>query len=101
MRDAKMMSKYHGDEHLNYISFDEEEKKMKSLSEYTLYDLSACEHYTILRKNEEDGYDLLIKNEDDEEIGGLGLHAYAADELAKFCRKYLKDYEKAQGENNE
>jgi hypothetical protein len=69
---------------------------MKTLQDITLYDLMAEDLDIWLTKSKSFGYDLQIDDENCQEIvNEEGLHPYATESLADFCRKYLAFYDKA------
>ncbi len=67
---------------------------MKSLTEITLYDLMAEDLDVWVSKNKEFGFDLQLDDENQEPlIDEKGIHPYAAEGLADFCRRYLTIYD--------
>lgn len=67
---------------------------MKSLETITLYDLMAENLDIWLTKNKKFGYDLEVDDEDYEPlIREDGVHPYAIDSFADFCRSFLKNYD--------
>ncbi len=62
----------------------------------TLYDLMAEDLDIWLYKHKEFGYNLEIDDENgDELVREKGIHPYAVDSFADFCRSYLAFYDKA------
>ena len=74
---------------------NKEGNEMKSLNEITLYEL-MCENLDIwLTKRKKFGFDLEIDNEKNEPVIRVnGLHPYAAESFAEFCRSYLASYDR-------
>ncbi len=69
---------------------------MKSINEITLYDLMAEDLDVWFSSNKQFGFDLEIDDENgDELIREKGVHPFAADSLADFCRSYLFCYDRA------
>lgn len=74
--------------------YQEELLMIKSLSEINVYDLGGIDHYVILKRNDKFGFDLEIENEEDQTTyQNTGIHPYAIDSLATFCRRFLHGYE--------
>ena len=71
---------------------------MKTLETITLYDLMAEDLDVWLGKNKEFGFLLHIDNDDGEVVNEKGIHPYAADSFAVFCRRYLHSYDRVSGE---
>ncbi len=71
---------------------------MKSINEVTLYELGGEDHDVWLSVNKQFGFNLEIENEAGETFVEEGLHPYAAESLAHFCRSYLRFYDKAVAE---
>jgi len=72
---------------------------MKTMSEMTLYDLMAEDLDVWITKNKQFGFDLVIDDENGEPlIREDGIHPYAVDSFADFCRRYLAFYDKANKE---
>ncbi len=68
---------------------------MKTMNQVTLYDLMA-EDLDVWMKKSKDGFNLQIDDENgDILIDDEGIHPYAADSFADFCRRYLNAYENA------
>ena len=69
---------------------------MKTLEEITLYDLMAQDLSVWASNNKTFGIDLLIDDENGQTlIEEKGIHPFAAESLADFCRRYLRFYDKA------
>lgn len=69
---------------------------MKTISEITLYDLMAENIDVIMIPNNKFGFDFLLEDEHGNNlVHEDGLHPYAADSFAAFCKNYLYEYEKA------
>jgi len=57
-------------------------------------DISCEDNSTRLSKNSKFGYDLYIENENCEcVLDDKGIHPYAIESLALFCRQFLSAYE--------
>ena len=68
---------------------------MKTLNNITLYDLMAEDLDVWLGVNKEFGFVLQIDDENgDGVVDEKGIHPYAAESFADFCRSYLHSYEK-------
>ena len=68
---------------------------MKTLNEISLYDLMAEDIDIWIAKNKEFGYTMQIDDERGRTIvDEKGIHPYAADSFAVFCRSYLNAYDK-------
>ena len=65
----------------------------RSLSDLTIAELMGDDHGVWLGKNKDFGYVLEIMS-DDQTITETGIHPFAAESLASFCRRYLGFYEK-------
>lgn len=73
---------------------------LKSLERLSIYDVLGEEHNIFLKKNTRHGFDLLVQNVDSsDEFGETGLHPYAIQSLAAFCRSFLRGYNKFQLED--
>ena len=69
---------------------------MKHLTEMTLYDLMAEDLDVWVTAHKTFGYNLEIDDENGEPlVREEGIHAFAADSFADFCRRYVASYEKA------
>ncbi len=67
---------------------------MKTINELTLYDLGGQDFDVWLTENKKFGFDLQLTDEDGAEYEEKGLHRYAAESLADFCRRYLACYDR-------
>jgi hypothetical protein len=68
---------------------------MKTLNEISLYDMMAEDIDIWIGKNKEFGYTLQIDDERGRAIvDEKGIHPYAIDSLADFCRSFLSSYDK-------
>ena len=66
----------------------------KTIYSMTLADLSGEDNSARLSKNKQFGYDLYIENENCEcVLDDRGIHPYAIESLALFCRQFLASYE--------
>lgn len=69
---------------------------MKTMDGVTLYDLMAEDLDVWVQPNSHFGFDIQIDDENSEPlIDEKGVHPYAADSFADFCRRYLASYDKA------
>ncbi len=69
---------------------------MKSINELTLYDLMSEEYQIWISKNNKFGFDLTINGENGNVIADeKGIHRFAIEGFAEFCRDYLYCYERA------
>ena len=66
----------------------------KTINDITLYELAGIDHEVSIKKNKEFGFDVTIINEEDGLFIEPGLHPYAAESLAMFCKQYLDAYTK-------
>lgn len=75
---------------------------MKNITEITLYDLMSEDFNVWLTKNKKFGWNFEI---DDEQYNPLmrveGVHDFAVDSFADFCRVYLSCYEIARDKTGE
>ena len=95
-RGKKMNAAYKYDIMKSYddMEYQEELLMIKSLSEINVYDLGGIDHYVILKRNSQFGFDLEIENEEDHTTyQDHGIHPYAIESLATFCRRFLHGYE--------
>jgi len=68
---------------------------MKSVGEITLYDLMAEDLDVWLGGDNKFGYVLNIDDENGQElVNERGIHPFAIESLADFCRRYLACYNK-------
>jgi hypothetical protein len=69
---------------------------MKNMSEVTLSDLMSEDFDVWVSRNTKFGFNVDIDCKDGEPLAKeKGIHPYAADSLADFCRRYLKFYDVA------
>ena len=69
---------------------------MKSLNDVTLYDLMAEDLDVWVTKHKSFGFNLEIDDENGEPlIRDEGIHPYAIDSFADFCRRYVACYDRA------
>lgn len=65
----------------------------KSLVALNVFDLGSVDHNVWLKKNKKFGFDLQIENEEDNvSFKEEGVHPYAIESLASFCRRFLHGY---------
>ncbi len=69
---------------------------MKTIEEVTLYDLMAEDLDVWVTANSKFGFDLQIEGDDGVMVEAEGIHPFAADSFADFCRRYLASYDKAE-----
>ncbi len=73
---------------------------MNELDAMTVYDLGGSDSDVWLSENKRHGFDLEIENEN-----GIytheGMHPFAAESLASFCRRYLHCYDRLIGVAND
>ena len=68
----------------------------------TLYDLMAEDLDVWVIANKKFGFDLQIDNEDGETIvDEKGIHPYAMDSFADFCRRFAHFYDSAKAKTEE
>lgn len=69
---------------------------MRTINEVTLYDLMSEDlDVWVCPDNKGFGFRMEIDNEDGEEIvSESGIHPFAMDSFADFCRRYLASYDK-------
>jgi hypothetical protein len=65
----------------------------KTIEDLSVYELGGVDCDVWLSQNKEFGFDLEIENEEGTYVE-KGLHPYAAQSLADFCRRYLRTYER-------
>lgn len=66
----------------------------------SLYDLMAEDLDVWVSKNSKFGFDIQIDDENGESIiDEKGVHPFAADSFADFCRRYLASYDKASNQS--
>jgi hypothetical protein len=69
---------------------------MKTLQDITLYDIMAESCDVWINPNKQFGFDLQIDDENGQSlVDEKGVHLYAANALAEFCRDYLAIYDQA------
>jgi hypothetical protein len=66
----------------------------KTINELTLYELAGEDFDVWLSENKKFGFDLELEREDGQVFVEKGIHPYAAESLADFCRRYLHAYER-------
>lgn len=65
---------------------------MKTTNDLTLDDLMGTDFNVWLSCNKQFGYNIYLESEDGE-INEQGIHPYAIESLATFCRNFLHDYD--------
>ncbi len=69
---------------------------MKTINGITLYDIGAEDMSVWVGDNFKHGFDIFIEDENGTPIANEeGVHPFAAESMAKFCRDYLTAYERA------
>lgn len=70
--------------------------RINAIGELSLYDLMSQDFDVWLTENKTFGFDLEIIGEDgDITIHEKGLHPYAVEGFADFCRRFVYQYDKA------
>jgi len=65
------------------------------MNNVSLSDLMGEDFSVYMRKNAKFGYDLEIENEEGEMVVETnGVHEYAIDSFADFCRQFLSNYDR-------
>ena len=73
---------------------------MKTITEITLYDLMAEDLDITVTKDKRFGFVIQLENDYGKNVvEELGIHPFAADSFASFCRQYLASYERATKES--
>ncbi len=72
----------------------EEVMPSKSISDLTLYDMMGEDLTVWVGKNSKFGFDLEIENDDGQMIVEKGVHEFAMEGFADFCRRFLYFYDK-------
>jgi len=84
----------HWDE--QFSSEEEEVLNEKHIESLTLSNLMGEDHSVWLVKNKKSGYDLHLENMDTgDKFKDEGIHNYAIDSMAAFCRAFLACYNQA------
>lgn len=66
---------------------------MNQIGDITLEELMSEDYQVLLRQSNNFGFDLYIEGEDiDEAIETKGVHPYAIESLANFCKSFLSSY---------
>lgn len=68
---------------------------MKSVSQVTIYDITAEDCGVIITKNLGYGFMLRIDDENCNQIVDECISPEAASQMAEFCRRYLRSYDNA------
>jgi hypothetical protein len=64
-----------------------------NIGDITLEELMSEDYQVLLKKSPTFGFDLYIEGDDiDEAIESKGVHPYAIESLANFCRSFLASY---------
>lgn len=68
---------------------------MKTINNITLYELMSEDLDVWVSRSDKLGFKIEIDNEDGHEIVSEGgIHPYAMDSFADFCRRFLVSYDK-------
>jgi hypothetical protein len=77
------------------LSTNKRKEKMKTLNEISLYDVMAEDVDVWIGKNKDFGYTLQIEDEKGAPlVDEKGIHPYAVDAFADFCRSFLHSYDR-------
>ena len=71
----------------------------RTIHDLTVAELMGDDHSVWLGKNKEFGYILEIEDDEGKTISEKGIHPYAAESLAGFCRRYLTMYDTLEKNN--
>lgn len=72
--------------------------KPMNIGDLTLEQLMAEDYGVWVKKNDKFGYDVHLDADQPEcDVKAEGIHPFAMESMACFCRAYLASYEKAQG----
>jgi hypothetical protein len=85
------------DEVLFESYLDEEQPIIpKSLSEITVLDLLGEDYNLWITKNKKGGFDVQMELDwdDNESVLERNIHPYAMDNFAKFCKNFVRQYER-------
>ena len=87
------------DDDEDYNVFDDENEEgviLRSIEDLTLSEMMGQEMDVWVTRNKKFGFDIQINNENGEMVANdKGIHPYATDAFADFCRRYLAFYDKA------
>ncbi len=76
------------------VMIEQDACEKKSAETMSLYEIMAVDQYVFLTRNEKFGFDLKIENSEEHIVySDEGVHPYAIDSLAVFCRRFLHRYE--------
>ena len=77
-------------------AFEDDTTPLKSLGDVTIDDLMSNDTYVWVGKNKQYGYLLELENDVSTEpfLREIGLHPFAMESLAMFCRRFLGFYDK-------
>jgi hypothetical protein len=67
---------------------------MNEINTLTIEDIGGSDCEVWLKKNDRFGFDLEIESEDLGAYIHKGLHPFAAESMADFCRRFLQCYDK-------
>jgi len=79
----------------DFIQQDNEEMELeiKTICELTLNELMGVDHDVWIKRSKKFGFDMEIDNDEDKILyKEAGIHPYAIDSLATFCRRFLNRY---------
>ena len=74
---------------------------MQTIADITLQDLMGQDHEVWLQRNKNHGFDLTIEggDEDGVAIETTGIHPFAIESFADFCRQYLRCFDRLEQES--
>lgn len=71
----------------------EMELEIRTIYDLTLSELMGVDHDIWIKRNKKFGFDVEIDNDEDQTIyKDCGIHPYAMESLATFCRRFLSTY---------
>lgn len=82
------------DEQLDNELFQDEEYMSKTLHAVSVSDLMGEDHSVWIKRNPKFGFDVEIQNDENtfDVFQESGIHAYAIEGFAEFCRRFLHSY---------
>lgn len=80
--------------------FQDERPMPKTISELNLDDLMSEDYSVWIKKNSRFGFDVEISNDEQtyNDFAASGVHPYALEGLASFCRRFLQSYSRVASE---
>lgn len=99
-RKYDILDAYHNDYDLDMHQEDEEIELLCSVHSISLGDIMGEDHDVWIQKNSNFGFNIEIDDENSIPIlKEKGVHPYAMDSLALFCKKFLNRYQRYQGDS--